>query len=40
MIAILEAMKECKDVTYRDVVYMIYKRQEELGQGPEENDDE
>lgn len=40
MMAILEAMKECKDVTYRDVVHMIYKRQEELEQGPEENDDE
>lgn len=34
---IVEALEECLDVTVDDVVYMIYKRQEELSrEGPDD----
>ena len=31
---ICDALEDCLDVTISDVVYMIYKRQEELEQEP------
>lgn len=33
---IADALEKCQDVSVDDVVYMVYKRQEELEQGPEE----